>query len=231
MNYSEWVAELGVMTGAGAEDENLVALLEATVEYAEGRIYRDPVFDFLATRGATPGALTSGNRDVTLPATILIAEAANIISPAGNTPGQAGSRRIPLSRMTLSYIDHVWGVQNTQGVPVVYAPLTDRLWRVGPVPDAAYQVEWVGTTRPTPLAAENPTTFITENMPELFLAASMIFLAGGLMKNYGAQADDPGSAQSWESQYNQLKTGPAVEEARRKYLGGRGALPPSPLEH
>lgn len=230
MNYSEWVAAIGVATGMGAEDENYVALIEQTIEYAEGRIYRDPLFDFLATRGTATGPTATNNRDLTLPATILIVDAANVIIPAGSAPGQSGSTRVPLLRMSLAYIDAVWGAQNTVGSPAVYAPLTDRLWRIGPVPDGIYTVEWVGTTRPDPLSNENPNTFITQNMPELFFAASMVFLAGAYMKNYGAQADDPGSAMSWEAQFNALKTGPAVEEARRKSLSAGGTpLTPTPL--
>lgn len=230
MNYSEWVAAIGQATGQGAEDDSLATLLTPAIEYAEGRIYRDPNFNFLATHGSDQGPLTIGSRQIAMPTGIIIAEQVNLITPAGALPDASGSKRTPLARMTLAYINAVWGDLALTGQPVCYAPLTDREWRVAPVPDAGYVLEWVGTQQPTPLSESNPTTFITTYMPELFFAASMVFLTGALMKNYGAQADDPGSAMSWEAQFNLLKTGPQVEEARRKSLSTGGtALPPAPL--
>lgn len=230
MNYSDWVNAIAVATGFGAEDENLVALLPSTIDYAEGRIYRDPVFDFLTTRGTGTATLANGSRNVTKPSNVLIVEAVNVITPLGQSPDSASSIRVPLDRVSLAWLDSVWGAQGTTGQPVCYAPQSDTLWRVGPVSNGAWTTEWRGTVRPTALGTANATTFLTDNMPELFVAASMVYLTGALLKNFGAQSDNPQQAQSWETQYGLLKTGPAVEEARRKALSAGGtAYPPAPL--
>lgn len=54
---------------------------------------------------------------------------------------------------------------------------------------------------------------------DLFVAAAMVFMSG-YQKNFGAQADDPKMAMSWETQYQALLRGAMDEEARKK---GEGA--------
>jgi hypothetical protein len=60
------------------------------------------------------------------------------------------------------------------------------------------------------------TTLLTQYLPETFLTCAMIF-ASAYQKNYGAQADDPQSAQSWENQYTALMRSAAVLELRKKF--------------
>jgi hypothetical protein len=87
---------------------------------------------------------------------------------------------------------------------------------VGPYPDAAYNVELIGTVRPTPLSPTTTSTWISTYLPDLFLAASMIQMSAFKM-NFGAQSDDPKMAQSWETQYVTLRDSAATEDAMRKY--------------
>ena len=75
--------------------------------------------------------------------------------------------------------------------------------------------EFIGTQRPDPLSTDNPNTFISDNLPNIFVAASMIFGAGYL-QNFGQASDNPQLAQSWEGQYQNLKAGVSIEELRRK---------------
>jgi hypothetical protein len=93
---------------------------------------------------------------------------------------------------------------------------TVRTFIVGPPPDAAYRVEVIGTIRPDPLSSSNPTTYLTQYLPDLFMAASLVFGAGYL-QNYGAMVDNPQQAVSWESHYQALKASADMEENRKKY--------------
>lgn len=60
------------------------------------------------------------------------------------------------------------------------------------------------------------TTQLTTYFPDLFIAASMIF-ASGYQRDFGAQADNPSQAQSWETQYQLLIKSALTEEARKKF--------------
>lgn len=232
-DYSDFVTNLALACAYAEDDTEFVAEVPAAIQYCEGRIYADPMFDFLSTRAAPTAVTVSGSRNITKPSSLIIVEAVNVITPSGYSPDANGSTRVPLERVTLAYMDMVWGVasgSSATGTPVCYAPLTDTAWRFGPVPDAVYTTEWIGPTQPAALSASNTSTFITANMPELFLAGAMVFMTGSLLKNFGSQADNPAQAQSWENQFNLLKTGRTVQEARRKALGAMGtAYPPAPL--
>jgi hypothetical protein len=100
---------------------------------------------------------------------------------------------------------------------------------VGPCPDQAYNVEVYGTYRPATLSATNPNTPLTVLLPDLFLAASMIFMSG-YQKNFGAQADDPKMAASWESQYEKLMMGATSEEFRKKFQSSTWTSMIKPVE-
>lgn len=240
--YSTYVTKLAALIGGLAVTSSSSAapfdaqewndILPGIIDYAEGRIYRDPNFDFLTTYGAQNASCTINNRNIVRPTTMLIVSAMNIISPAPSAPDALGSKRIPLERATLAFLDATWpsaydNTAATVGVPQYYAPLSDTAFRLAPTPNAAFVAEFVGTTRPVALSSSNTTTFLTLNFADLFLAASMIF-ASGMMKNFGSQADNPQQAQSWENQFQILKTGAAVEEARRKSQGAAWTTKPPP---
>jgi hypothetical protein len=87
---------------------------------------------------------------------------------------------------------------------------------LGPYPDAAYQVEIVGTIRPDSLSATNTTTFISLYLPDLFIMASMIYVSA-YQRNFGRQNDDPQMAQSYETQYKTLLQSALMEENRKKF--------------
>jgi hypothetical protein len=73
------------------------------------------------------------------------------------------------------------------------------------------------------------TTYLTLNYPDLFLAASMIFVCAYL-QNYGAMSDNPQEAQSWENQYKELLASAMLEEQRRRGQGaGWTAQLPAPI--
>lgn len=193
-------------------DQNFENMIPRGIEYAELRIYRE--LDFLTTNTAATTALVSGNRNVAMPGSIIILDDVNVVTPSSQTSPDAGTRN-PLERVSLDFLNAVWSNGATTGLPKVYALLTDTTIKLGPVPDAAYTIECIGNIRPTPLSPTNLTTWLATNLPDLFLAAQMVWWSG-YQRNFGAQADDPQAAQSWEKTYQDLKMGAAVEEWRRK---------------
>lgn len=193
-------------------DQNFENMIPRGIEYAEQRIYRE--LDFLTTNSAATATLASGDRNIAMPGAIIILDDINVVTPSSQTNPDLGNR-VPLERVSLDFLNAVWGNGATTGIPKVYALLTDTAVKLGPVPDAAYTAEFIGNIRPTPMSPTNTTTWLGTNLPDLFLAAQMIWWCG-YQRNFGAQADDPQSAQSWEKTYQDLKIGSLVEEWRRK---------------
>lgn len=206
MTYQEWLAAVGNLTEENVEDVEFLDVVPRAIEYGELRIYRE--FDFLNSRTAnTAVATASGTRAITIPSTIVVVEAINLISPAGTTNPELGTR-IPIDRVSLEYLNFVYPTAATTGVPSVYALQSDTACRLGPTPNGAYTCEIIGTQRPTPLSATVTETFISLNVPDLFLAATMIFF-----KNY---QEEPEGAAVYEAEYQKLKMGVALVDLRRK---------------
>src|SRR6516225_3148092 len=102
------------------------------------------------------------------------------------------------------------------GIPQFYTMTSDTQISLGPVPDQAYPIEFIGLQRPSPLSSANSSTFLTQYCPELFIAASMVF-AFGYMRDFGGQADNPQGSQSWENQYKTLFPSAEAEIKRAKH--------------
>jgi len=212
MSYVQQIAELAVVDQT---DANYVAILPAMITYAENRMYRD--LDFLFTSTSITGySITNGSRQIIIPdGTLVVSEQINIITPAGQSNPDAGTRT-PLLATTKEYLDAVYGSSSYTGTPQYFVPFNDNLFLVGPFADQNYYVEIVGTYRPSSLSAANPTTFISLYLPDVFIMASMIYISA-YQRNFGRQSDDPQMAQSYEAQYTALLKGAAVEEARKKF--------------
>ncbi len=201
-------------------------LLNAMIDYAELRIYRE--LDFLATQTAADTSdLTAGTRTIAIPGNIIIVNSATLITPA-STAAAAGSRN-PMQRVSMEFMNYFWPSTATQGVPIFYATQDNVTLTLAPTPDAAYRVNCVGVYRPDPLYTDTSGTFITDNLPDLFVAASCVWGFGAIKQNFGASADDPQSAQSWENQYQMLKQGVNMETLRQKaWMAGWQPFSPSP---
>lgn len=242
MNYKEWAESIEILAGTTTNntDSNLIAMFPRVIEYGELRIYRE--IDFLATLASQTATLTASSRNVALPTNVIVLQSANVITPSSVTNPDLGTRR-PLQRVSLDFINAVWPSATpptTPSVPTWYAEIglpaigsTTTAGPiqivVGPAPDATYTLECIGTVRPSPLSPSNPTTLITTYMPDLFVAACMIFVTG-YQRDFGAQTDDPKSSLSWEQQYNTLKAGVDIEEMRKKAQSAEwSAYQPSPV--
>jgi hypothetical protein len=226
INYVQYQDELAKIIATDVGDPNFSAIVPGTIDYAEQRIYRD--LNLVATRVAdTSKSTTPNQREFDLPAahgTFITVTGVNVITPAGTditntTPSSVTPTRTALASATRNLVDYIAPSEiaaSSDQTPSMYYMRDQDTIVLGPSPGGAFQVEVVGTIRPTPLSASNPTTFLCTYLPDLFIAASMVFLSGW-MRNFGSQADDPKMAMSWEATYQQLLQSAQAEEARRRW--------------
>lgn len=218
LTYSSFVSSIANLMVQDSTGTEFQAMLPNMIDYSEQRIYRD--LDLLSTivRDST-SSLTASSRNFTLPSSagrFVTVQGINVITPA-STAADSGTRN-PLLPVARDYLDWVWGSASGATVPEYFAMITDQTIIVGPWSDNTYVVEVVGTIRPTALSSGNTTTFLTNYLPDLFIAAAMVF-GSGYMRNFGAQSDNPQMAASWESQYQALKASANAEELRKKFAG------------
>lgn len=207
MDYSTYVATMQNLMVVQTGDANFTQILPTIITSAEERIWRD--LDLISTIVTDTSASTAvGSNTVAINANFVVVQNVNISG--------SGLARTPLTPVNRAFIDTVYGNAAMTAAPVYFAMLTQSTLIVGPIPDAPYTVEVIGTQRPATMSSTNPNTFIGDNLPDLFIAASMIF-ASGYQQNFGSQADDPRMAASWDTQYQELLKAAGVEELRKKF--------------
>lgn len=221
MNYLEYVraiqSELVIPTDN--VDQNFQNILPRMIEYAELRIYRE--LDFLYTETSATALCTANSRNVTVPTNIFIVNSLNLITPSSTTDPELGTR-VPLERVSLEFMNATWPTAATTGVPKQYALLDNTSARFAPTPASAYTAEFIGIYRPTPLSSTNTTTFISTNLPDLFLQASLIF--GFQYQQY------PEAMASAEQAYQTLRAGVSLETLRQKAQSSQWSpFSPSPI--
>jgi hypothetical protein len=227
LNYTSFVSQLANLMVISSANVAFNTQLPGIIDYAEQRIYRE--IDFMRTQvtDATT-TVSSGNREFTIGSSsqyFVSVDQISIITPV--TASASNGTRNPVQMVSRDFIDTVYpSGQTVTGVPLFYAMNSDTDVIFGPAPDAAYVAEVTGEQRPTPLSASNSSTYLTQYIPDVFIAAAMVY-ACGYQSNFGAQSDDPRSAQSWEGQYQVLMQSAAVEQLR---LAGKsqGWTPQSP---
>lgn len=230
LNYTTYISQIANLVVISSADANFHTMVPGMIDYAEQRIYRE--LDLLYTRVTdATGSLSSGVRNFSLPTTIgtfLVVEAVNVITPytATTTTGT----RVPLVNTSRDFIDIVYpsGVSATN-TPEFFAMVNSSAIIVGPSPDSAYPMEVIGTQRPLALSISNSSTFLTQTLPDVLIAASMIFISG-YTRDFSAQGDNPSQGASWEKQYTSLIQSATVEELRKKYQSqGWTSAQPSPI--
>lgn len=223
LNYTTYVAELANLGAYVQTDQTFVTNLPACIDFAEQRIYRE--LDLLDTSFADYSTtLTAGNRQADLSDAFVVVDAINVLSPTG--ADQNSATRNPVTRVSKEVLLTLWPSTATQGIPEIFAMLDQYTALFGPAPDQSYQLEALGTYRPTPLSADNPNTFLTDHLPDLFLAASMIQLSG-FMRNFSSSGNDPQMPVNWESQYEKLLASALSEEQRKTGWGAAWTTYPS----
>ncbi|KPK04502.1 MAG: hypothetical protein AMJ56_17365 [Anaerolineae bacterium SG8_19] len=225
---TSYISQISTMAVVEPTNAEFLVVLPQMITYAENRIYRE--LDFLQVSTSITGyQLAASTRTVTIPAgSIVVSEQINLITPVGTEDPDAGTR-VPLLPTTKEFLDAVYGARSYTGVPKYFAPFNDNLFYVGPFSDQTYFVEIVGTQRPASMSSSNQTTFISLYLPDLFIMASMIYISA-YQRNFGRANDDPQMAVTYESQYQALLKGAAVEEARKKFeSSGWTSQSPSPV--
>lgn len=211
ITYNDLVLTLeNLVVDTGSDD--FTQILPQAIAYAENRCYRE--LDFLANRTSdTSVTLASGTRTATVPSAISVVEGVSILTPAGQSLPTA--TRVVLERSSLDFLDMMYGAGSaTTGTPEFYALKSDVGLVLAPTPASAWKLEITGTVQPAPMASANQTTVLGNYFQEMLIAACMIFLTGW-QQNFGAQADNPQMAQSWETQYQTLKSS-ALEFIQRQ---------------
>lgn len=217
--YDTYTAALANLMAYQTTDASFIGIEPSIIDYAEQRIYRE--LDLLSTNVSDYSTtLSANNRQASISNSYVVTDIVNVLTPVGGT-STTGTRN-PLVPVSREIINALWPSNTatvTPSVPTMFAMLDQWTILVAPPPDAAYGLEVIGTQRPAALSALNATTFLSERLPDLFLAASMVF-ASGWMRNFGAQASDPQMGTSWEQQYEKLLASAEVEEARKWKWGG-----------
>lgn len=223
LTYSSFVSEIATITAISSTvlesgDNNFAGIMPMIIDYAEGRLWRD--LDLPVARVTdTSVTCASGVRSIALSTTqgtLLVLETVNLLTSAGATSSYA--QRVPLTPASQAVIDAIYpsAANANTGQPEYFARITDTQLILGPTPDQAYGTEVTATIRPNPLSAANPTTWLSQNVPELMVAAGMV-AAAGYMRDFGAQSDNPQMAQSWESQYGNLIKSQNTDALRMKF--------------
>lgn len=230
LTYATYVSSLANLLVVPTSDPGFVADLPNIIDYAELRMYRKLDLIDTSVRDSS-AAFTAGNRNFNLPTASglpIVTDELNVITPAGTVNADSGAR-VALTQTSEEMLNMLWPSVNGSGTPQYFAMVNQGLAIVGPWPNAANNVEWVGTTRPTSLSPTNTTTILSVFFPDMFIAASMV-RAAGYQKNYGQGVDDPKMAITWESIYSTLESSAETEEARKKFEGpGWSSKDPSPI--
>jgi len=223
LTYNSFVSEIATLTVISSTvlvngDNNFAGIMGGIIDYAEGRLYREldlPVVS-VVDRSVT---CTSGVRSIFLSTTqgeLLVVTTLNLLTSAGATSSFA--TRIPLMPTSQGVVDAIYpsAASSNCGQPEFFTRLGNTELVLGPTPDQAYGTEVIATIRPSPLSAANSSTWLTQNIPELMIAAGMIF-ATGHMRDFGAQSDNPQMSQSWEGQYQALMKSMDIDSSRMKF--------------
>jgi hypothetical protein len=221
--YSTFITALASLLAVDATDDDLIAQQDTIIQAAELRCYRD--LDLVSTSVVPTGVMTANSRYFTLPTGsghLIVVDAINVIDAAGT--------RHPVKPASRDVIDTFWPSDTARAatsIPTLFSRVDDTRVLVGEAPGTAWTAEVVGTIRPDPLSLTNTTTFLSLYVPDLFIAAAMAFATGSLTHNFGAQADDPKQAASWEGQYQALLASCKSEELRKNYISANSPLPAS----
>lgn len=215
LNYNTYTTTLAGLTIISSNDTNFQNILPSCINYAEQRIYRE--IDFLANYQGDFVQVSSNQNAINYPTNFgvfLVIDQIAVLTPASTT--MTGNYN-QLQVTSIPYLQTVYPSLTTSiGTPKYFYPAADTFAYIAPATDQTYTFWVYGTQRPPSLSVSNSSTFLTQNYPDIFVAASMIYMTG-YMKNWSAQGDDPRSAVSWESQYQLLVKEVKEEESRKKF--------------
>ena len=243
MNYYQYVLRISQESDSIQSDTDFSIVIPAIIEYAEQRIYRDLNLLNTTVRDNTV-TLVPNSRDVPLPSTVTgstqgftTITGVSVLTPVGTT--SSNGTRNPLTRSWQGIVDFLYPSDVSSGsgsVPSVFAVIgstnpsgsASPTMIVGPSPGSSFAVEITGTFRPTALSSTNTTTYISAQLSDMFIAASMVYVADN-MKQSGQPPHNPPLSQMWEARYMSFLQSAKQEDVRRRYsehLSGQSANAP-----
>lgn len=234
MNWTDWLNTVTnaleipmspIVPPGPSGDVNFNTVYPQAITYAELRMQRD--LDLIGAQVTDQATLQANTRSYTLPTS-----KGQFIVTEQVAPIVGGVKQAPLLPVSRSYLEYVWpGAQSASAsdVPSVWCPVDQATILIAPVAGSNIPLEVVGEQRFTPLSPANTSNFLTLFFPDLYIAASLVWLAGW-QRDYGLASDDPQKAMSWEQTYKTLLAAAAVEEVRKKFESvGWSPRLPSPI--
>lgn len=226
----------GLIVGA---DAAFNAIIPQMLNYSELRIQRD--LDLLQLEYQNNNYnMTAGNHTVNISVDDFVT--IQTVLYASLVTGGAGIPIMPVSKQFIQNVASTSGL-GAEGPPQYWAVFgggaTGSLYQqlmFGPIPDQSYSLYITGTQRMPTLynyangaQCNNNTNWISTYLPDLLIAASLVYLSG-FQRNFGRMSDDPGMALSWEQQYQNLLASAKVENYRSRWEGGAwSSSSPSPI--
>lgn len=212
----------GIVSGVDAQFN---AMLPQAINYAELRIQRD--CQILPLQTSNNYALTSGNNVFSIPTADFVSVQTLWVNVNGDLQ--------PLTPVSKEWLQNVYPGMGIQGPPEYFATvggdqatagLTSSNIMLGPTPDSAYPVTIFGMIRmpslfnysTDPSTAGSSLTWISQWLPDVLVAASLIMITG-YQRDFGAmgQVDEAGMGLSWESVYQGLLKGAQVEQGMARF--------------
>jgi len=230
LTYNSYVQQIATLAVVPTTDTNFQIILPQAISYAELRMQRD--LDFLSAQvyDNTSFSTTQNVNILTIPTAAFITLQTIQVNNNGVLT--------PLAPVAKEYIQNVFNSTASAGVPSVFAVYggdsattgnTSQYILLGPYPNSSYPLTLTGTIHASSLSATNTTTFISTYLPDLFIAASMVYV-GGFQRNFSTTGADPQMPINWEQQYQTLLKGATIEEYRKKFQSSAwGSQSPSPI--
>lgn len=219
--YSTLKTALATALTVPEDDADFVALLPTIIDDAEQTCYRE--LDLVGASVSANATATTNSRFLTLPSSaghLLVIDAINTFD--------AALKRHPAAPASREVIDFMWPSEAAPSItsyPTMFARIDDDRVLVGPPYGFAATVEVVGTIRPTALSASNTTTFLTSYLSDLFFIGCMMIATGLMQHNFGAQGDNPQSAVSWKTLFQERLASAQKEELRKNYISAMSQPP------
>ena len=231
LTYNGYVTQIATMavvdttTVAGVVegvDSAFNAIIPQMLNYAEQRIMRD--IDLLSSVTSKDYSLVSSSNMLSISSN----DFETIQTIAINSEGDTST----LLPTTKEFLQNVYGNSASTGKPKYFAMYggdyatggnTSNIIMLGPYADSAYNVTVTGTVNlptlyqsATTALADTATTYISTNLPDMLIMASMIYISA-YQRNFGRMSDDPAMAQSYEAQYMTIMRDTSMVEQRKKF--------------
>lgn len=218
----------GIVSGV---DATFNTMIPQALNYAELRIQRD--LDMLPSVSTNYYTIKAGTNVLQInPSDFVTVETLSI----SGTPLLAVSKEFLQGTYPTSYLSSIPQFFSMVGGDQSTGGNTYNNILIGPYPDQNYTISITGTQRLPSLyqyassstLAATGTTYISQFLPDLLIAASMIYVSN-YQRNFSGSSNSPEMPGSYEIMYENLLKGAMTEESRKKFEGaGWTPYAPSP---